>query len=314
VNLEPDEEDIINIHHQYLNAFNLWMKQAGFTESTKKEYAREVKSFLLFIDGMDLRHMKKMFVVSYLVQEKEKVSETTRNRSLAALRSFFKAMIDFEFVDHNPALDVKKSKTERNIMPVYLESEKLSKTMNYVTGKYRERNMAILLLMAYCGLRVGEVHRLNLNHYNEEKSTITVLGKGRKWNEIPLAPEVNEYMKAVQAVRITPYRKTDDAFFTSQKGRRLSIRQIQKMISQLFEAMKDDYSELKELKLSCHKLRHSFATLMLRNQVDIRIVKELLGHTSIETTMIYTHINDDDKKQAMATINIPLPANLKIFS
>lgn len=297
---------------QYISAFKLWMKQAGYTDSTKKEYAREVQAFLVYIEELPLQQVKKFTVVSYLVQHKENVSESTRNRTLASLRSFFKAMNDFEMMQGNPALDVKKSKTERNVLPVYLEQEKLEETLHYIDGKYRERNMAILLLMAYSGLRVGEVHRLNIAHYHAEKSTITVLGKGRKWNEIPLSAEVNAYMIRVQEQRLAPYRQKEDAFFVSQKGRRLSIRQIQKIIATMFQAMKEDHQELRNMKLSCHKLRHSFATLMLRNQVDIRVVKELMGHTSIETTMIYTHVQDDDKKQAISTLQIPSIPSLEI--
>ncbi|MCM3631784.1 tyrosine-type recombinase/integrase [Paenibacillus camelliae] len=292
-------------YEEPVNVFQLWMKQAGYADTTKKEYVREVRNFLAYLDGTELKHVKKLTIVSYLVQEKEQLSDRARNRSLAALRSFFKALIDFELAVTNPAQEVKKSKTERNRKPIYLEQELLALTINYIEGKYQERNIALLLLMAYCGLRVGEVHRLNISNYDEEKATITVLGKGRKWNEIPLAPEVNQYMKRVVQQRIQPYRPQDEAFFISQKGRRLSIRQIQKIISEMFKQLKAEHAELQGLQLSCHKLRHSFATLMLRNQVDIRVVKELMGHSSIDTTMIYTHIHDEEKKHAVASIRMP---------
>lgn len=292
-------------YNEPLNAFQLWMKQAGYSDTTKKEYLREIRNFFEFLDGASLEGVKKLTIVSYLVQEKEHLSDGARNRSLAALRSFFKAMLDFELLSSNPAQEVKKSKMERNRKPIYLEQEQLSQTVNYMHGKYRNRNIALLLLMAYSGLRVGEVHRLNLTHYDEDKGLLTVLGKGRKWNEVPLAPEVNHYMKAVKHERLEPYRKQDDAFFISQKGRRLSIRQIQKIIAEMFNEMKAEQAELQGLKLSCHKLRHSFATLMLRNQIDIRIVKELMGHTSIETTMLYTHVHDEEKKQAVASVQLP---------
>lgn len=292
-------------YHEPLTAFQLWMKQAGYSDTTKKEYLREIRNFFEFLDGLKLESVKKLTIVSYLVQEKEHLSDGARNRSLAALRSFFKAMLDFELLSSNPAQEVKKSKMERNRKPIYLEQEQLSQTVNYMHGKYRNRNVALLLLMAYSGLRVGEVHRLNLAHYDEDKGLLTVLGKGRKWNEVPLAPEVNHYMKAVKHERLEPYRKQDDAFFISQKGRRLSIRQIQKIIAEMFKQMKAEQAELQGMKLSCHKLRHSFATLMLRNQIDIRIVKELMGHTSIETTMLYTHVHDEEKKQAVASVQLP---------
>lgn len=303
-------EDLLEHYDEPITAFKLWMKQAGYSDTTKKEYMREVQHFLAYLKGKQLHHIKKLTIVSYLVEEKEHVSNGARNRSLAALRCFFKAMLDFDLVTSNPAQEVKKSKVERNRKPIYLEQDQLSLTVNYMHGKYRNRNIAILLLMAYSGLRVGEVHRLNLSHYDEKRGMLTVLGKGRKWNEVPLAPEVNEVMKAVLKERLQPYRKQENAFFISQKGRRLSIRQIQKIIGQMFKEMKSEQPQLEALKLSCHKLRHSFATLMLRNQIDIRIVKELMGHTSIETTMIYTHVHDEEKKQAIAAIQLPADFNL----
>ena len=112
-------------------------------------------------------------------------------------------------------------------------------------------------------------------------------------------------MTEVEASRIEPHRKKEEAFFVSQKGQRLSFRQIQKIAAATFATFKQHRPDLGDMKLSCHKLRHSFATMLLNKGVDIRVVKELMGHASIETTMIYTHINDEQKKQAMLSIDIP---------
>jgi site-specific recombinase XerD len=162
--------------------------------------------------------------------------------------------------------------------------------------------------MGYCGLRVGEVHRLSLRDFNRIKGTIEIYGKGRKWNEIPLPDVLIEYLVKVEHERIIPYNNKEEAFFVSQKGRRLSIRQIQKIAAETFDDFKQHNPGLSDMKLSCHKLRHSFATMLLKKGVDIRVVKELMGHSSIETTMIYTHVNDEQKKNAMDTVNIPMHA------
>ncbi|WP_308639823.1 tyrosine-type recombinase/integrase [Paenibacillus silvisoli] len=288
-----------------LRAFQLWMKQAGYTSSTQREYRREACAYLQSLDGLSAQEAGKMHVIGFLVGKQEKTGDRTRNRSLSAIRSFYAALIDFELAKRNPATEVKKSKTEKNKQPVYLEEEDLVKSLTFVEGRYQNRNMAIFLLMGYCGLRVGEVHRLNLKDVKRAKGTIEVFGKGRKWNEIPVPDVLMSMLAEVERERIVPYREKEEAFFVSQKGKRLSIRQIQKLAEQTFAAFKLEHPELSDMKLSCHKLRHSFATMLLRNGVDIRIVKELLGHASIETTMIYTHVNDDQKKQAMSTINIP---------
>lgn len=298
--------DIEEIYSEPIQAFTIWMKQSGYTEATRKEYKREVFDYLSSLDELPVQQAGKLHVVSFLVSKQESAGDRTRNRTLSAIRSFYTSLIDFELATRNPALEVKKSKTEKNKIPVYLEEQELKKVLTYVEGRFRDRNLAIFLLMGYCGLRVGEVHRLNLIHFKKEKGTFEVLGKGRKWNEIPLPEMVVDVLVKVAEERIQPYSSKEEAFFVSQKGRRLSIRQIQKIAAQVFDAFKQDHPQMTDMRLSCHKLRHSFATMLLNNNVDIRVVKELLGHASIETTMIYTHINDEQKRSAMTTIEIPV--------
>lgn len=298
--------DIEEIYSEPIQAFTIWMKQSGYTEATRKEYKREVFDYLSSLDELPVQQAGKLHVVSFLVSKQESAGDRTRNRTLSAIRSFYTSLIDFELATRNPALEVKKSKTEKNKIPVYLEEQELKKVLTYVEGRFRDRNLAIFLLMGYCGLRVGEVHRLNLSHFKKEKGTLEVLGKGRKWNEIPLPEMVVEVLVKVAGERIQPYSSKEEAFFVSQKGRRLSIRQIQKIAAQVFDAFKQDHPQMTDMRLSCHKLRHSFATMLLNNNVDIRVVKELLGHASIETTMIYTHINDEQKRSAMTTIEVPV--------
>lgn len=296
---------IEEVYSEPIQAFTIWMKQSGYTEATRKEYMREIYDYLYSLEELPVQQAGKLNVVSFLVSKQSSAGDKTRNRTLSALRSFYASLIDFELATRNPALEVKKSKTEKNKMPVYLEEQDLKKLLTYVVGRYRNRNLAIFLLMGYCGLRVGEVHRLNLSHFKKEKGTLEVLGKGRKWNEVPLPDLVVEYLVKVGEERIQPFSAKEEAFFVSQKGRRLSIRQIQKITTEVFEAFKQDHPQMTDMKLSCHKLRHSFATMLLNHNVDIRVVKELLGHASIETTMIYTHINDEQKRSAMTAIEVP---------
>ncbi|NBD23146.1 tyrosine-type recombinase/integrase [Paenibacillus sp. T1] len=284
------------------------MKQAGYTNATQKEYAREIEAYLQSLDGLAADAAGKMNVIAFLVSKRTTAGDRTRNRTLSAIRAFYAALIDFEMASRNPALEVKKSKTEKNKKPVYLEEEELVATLAHVGGRYRSRNIGIFLLMSYCGLRVGEIHRLNLRDFKKAKGIIEVFGKGRKWNEIPVPEVLLSVLGEVEQERIAPYRAKEDAFFVSQKGKRLSIRQIQKIAGLTFAAFKEQHPDLADMKLSCHKLRHTFATMLLKNGVDIRVVKELMGHASIETTMIYTHVNDSQKKEAMSTINIPLRA------
>lgn len=303
----PRDYELEEYYNEQIRAFRIWMQQQGYTETTRKEYMREVINYLKAIRGIPVNEASKLNIIEFLYLKQERAGDKARNRTLSAIRSFYTALIDFEMAKSNPALDVKKSRTEKNKSPVYLEEEDLKELIDFIDGRYRNRNITIFLLMGYCGLRVGEVHRLDLKNFNKSRGTISIFGKGRKWNEIPVPEVLIGFLDKVEQDRITPYNKKEGAFFVSQKGRRLSIRQIQKIASQMFQLFKEQRPELAEMNLSCHKLRHTFATMLLKNGVDIRVVKELLGHSSIETTMIYTHVNDDQKKQAMATVNIRVP-------
>ncbi|WP_338709171.1 tyrosine-type recombinase/integrase [Paenibacillus amylolyticus] len=297
--------ELEDLYSEQIRAFRIYLKQSGYTASTQKEYMRECFTFLDSLNGSPPQEVGKLHIMEFL-NDKQAAADITRNRTLSAIRTFYTALMDFELASKNPAAEVKKSKTEKNKKPVYLEEEDLTESLKFIEGRYRNRNIAIFLLMAYCGLRVGEVHRLNLKDLKKTKGVIEVFGKGRKWNEIPVPDVLLDYLLEVEKERISPYSLREDAFFVSQKGRRLSIRQIQKLVNQTFEAFKKSNPNVSDMKLSCHKLRHSFATMLLKNGIDIRVVKELMGHSSIETTMIYTHVNDEQKKLAMATMNVPL--------
>lgn len=107
--------------------------------------------------------------------------------------------------------------------------------------------------------------------------------------------------------RLTPWRSKEEAMFISQKGRRLSIRGIQGIAADTFERFQQGVPEAHRRPYSSHKLRHSFATMLLRKGADLRTVQELLGHSSIQTTTVYTHITSREKEEAMARLQISMP-------
>lgn len=297
--------DLQEYYSEEMEAFSIWMKQSGFTDSTQKEYMSDICRFFKYLGETDLEKVGKLQIMGFLTSLRKTNGDKSRNRILSSLRSFFKALITFEMIAKNPALDVTKSKTEKNRMPVYLEEDDLIKALSFINGKYKNRDTGIFLLMSYAGLRVGEVNRLNIKDFNMKNGTVRILGKGRKWNELPLPELLLNHLKLVYEERITPSSSKEDALFISQKKRRLSVKMIQKTSNHIFAEFKKENPHFEGQPLSCHKLRHSFATMLLQKEVDIRVVKELMGHVSIETTMIYTHINDEQKRVAMNKINIP---------
>lgn len=300
--------DYIEDYEEALDAFLIWMKDAGYTTYTEKSYLGDVNEFLASLNGKSLDSVKKFHVVSYLSSVRERgVSDSTRNRKHASVSCFFKALIELELHNVNPAIGIKKSKTDKYRAPVYLDESEMLRFFNSVEGKHRERNLAIFLLMAYMGLRVGEVHTLNLSDFNSERRLLSVFGKGRKWRTVPVPESVCPLLERAMNERIEPKRNKEVAMFISQKGRRLSIRSIQQAASDTFDRFQEDIPLMQRTPYSSHKLRHSFATMLLRKGADLRTVQELLGHSSIQTTTVYTHITSREKEEAMSRLTLELP-------
>lgn len=309
---DSEEEDFI--YHEEIEAFTDWMKDAGYTRYTQKSYLSDVYEFLHShaIRNKPLYEMKKRHVLSFLSSARTRgVSDSTRNRKHAAVSCFFKALIELEMAEHNPAFGIKKAKTEHNKAPVYLDESKITEFMQSVEGKYRTRNLTIFLFMAYMGLRVGEVHGLNLNDYNPERGTLQVLGKGRKWRTLPVPNAVATILNQAIEERLAPWRDGETALFISQKGTRLSIRNIQQIATDTFDRFQSHIEPEQRLPYSSHKLRHSFATMLLRQGTDLRTVQELLGHSSIQTTTIYTHVSNREKEEAISKLDVQLPFEIK---
>lgn len=301
-------EEIQEQYADELEAFHIWMKDAGYTGHTVKSYTGDVAEFLSSIQGKSLEQVKKLHVLSFLSRARERgVSDATRNRKHAAVNCFFKSLIELEVLTNNPASGIKKSKTEKNRAPVFLDESGLERFLQSVEGKYRTRNLAIFLLMGYMGLRVGEVHALNCKDYNAERRTLDVFGKGRKWRTLPVPAMVAELLTLAVEERLSPWRAKEEALFVSQKGKRLSIRSIQLISTETFERFQLESPTHQRLHYSSHKLRHSFATMMLRRGADLRTVQELLGHASIQTTTVYTHVTSREKEEAMALLDVKLP-------
>ncbi|UQZ37074.1 recombinase XerC [Paenibacillus sp. PK3_47] len=297
-------------YEEELEAFVIWMKDAGYTPYTQKSYLADVHEFLDRLGGKPLESVKKLHVVSYLTSVRERgVSDATRNRKHASVNCLFRALIEMELLTANPAAGIKKSKTEKNREPVYLDENELQHFLNAVGGKYQSRNLAVFLLMSYMGLRVGEVHTLNLGDYNTERRSLRVFGKGRKWRNVPVPEDIAPYLQQAIDERLTPWRSKEEAMFISQKGRRLSIRGIQGIAADTFGRFQQDVPAGQRRPYSSHKLRHSFATMLLRKGADLRTVQELLGHSSIQTTTVYTHITNREKEEAMAKLQIAMPNN-----
>lgn len=297
---------------ELVERFDGWMHLWNMSKHTRKAYKTELGVFLRFVEqeGLEFQTIGKEELLDFLAfLAKKGTGVKARNRTIYFLRTFFKFLIDYKYVTGNPALEIRKSKVERNKMPVFLESNELSEFMtDEEFNKYKARNLLIMALMGYMGLRVGEVARLNLQNIDWNSKMLAVEGKGDIWRYIPIPEDIllliEEYLKD----RIEPTKQEDntDPLIVSQFKRRMSERMMQVLADKLFTRLVKNLPELKGVKLSAHKLRHTFATQLLRDGVDLSTIQQLLGHADIATTSIYVHTSKRQLVDAMSRVKVKM--------
>lgn len=212
------------------------------------------------------------------------LSPAARCRRASAARSFYRYLSKRRLIDHDPSLELETPKKAK-ALPHYLSEEESIRLLNGCgTCKTGVRDRAILTLFISCGLRVSELCGLNLKDLGEDH--VRVFGKGSKERVVYFGRSCREALDAWLAVREAPEGKDADAVFTSNYKARISVRSVQAMVDRRLEDAGLDSSLY-----SPHKLRHTAATLMLKNGVDTRVLQEVLGHASLNTTQIYTHVD-----------------------
>ncbi|MCD8145526.1 MAG: tyrosine recombinase XerC [Oscillospiraceae bacterium] len=221
------------------------------------------------------------------------LAASSLSRKLATLRSFFKFLvIDKEVLTVNPTDGVPTPRLKKSL-PHYLTLEECYRLLASVDGRHAERDYCILVLFLNCGMRVSELVGINLSDIQGE--VLRLRGKGNKERIVYLNDAciraINDYLVVRNAKNVAPRDK--NALFLSQKASRMSVDAVQDMLNKyLLKAGLDP-------KLySPHKLRHTAATLMLQNGVDIRTLQEVLGHANLSTTQIYTHIDNEGLRVA----------------
>ena len=226
----------------------------------------------------------------------------TRSRKVSSLRVFFKYLSQKELIDINPALNLETPKLDKRL-PNYLtldDSKKLLKVASSEdTTRNPERDFAITILFLNCGMRLSELVGININDINFEDWKMNVFGKGNKERTVYLnkacVKAIKEYLEVRPKNAPKDSFNSDKALFLSERLRRISRRTVQEIIYKELS-----FAGLDTHKYSVHKLRHTAATLMYQyGQVDIRALQELLGHESISTTEIYTHVSNDQVRSAV---------------
>lgn len=316
---------MINIENNpvFLNSFlDYTATILNKSPNTVKEYNYDLNTFLKFImyhfrmtdekeikniniHDMSIETLKKvtlddihafLFYLSNNYQSKA----ATRARKVSSIRVFFNYLSNkTNLLDKNPAQNLETPKLEKR-MPKYLtldDSKKLLETAMSESDRNKERDFAIITLFLNCGMRLSELVGINIKDINFKDEKMNVIGKGNKERTIYLNKACLNAVEGYIKVRPKDGVKFDsrDALFLSERKERISNRTVQYIVKQELRKSGLDIN-----KYSVHKLRHTAATLMYKyGNIDIRALQELLGHESISTTEIYTHVDNSQIRKAV---------------
>ncbi len=283
-------ESVVNRFLEMMSA------ERGAAQNTLEAYGRDVFQFLEYCGNVSLKNISADDIADFVqyLSKKEQLSSKTVARKISAVREFFKFLYTDKIIKENPAADVQTPKQQKPL-PKFLTPDEIKQLIQAaMEGKTpAERRMCVMLELMYaCGLRVSELVSLPENCINFDKRQIFIKGKGSKERIVPIAPQ------AIEA--IFDYLSYRDYFI--KEGRK-SIWLFPSKSSASGHITRDTFfKHLKEIAVSAgispqkvtpHVLRHSFATHLLNHDVDLRSVQKMLGHESINTTEIYTHIISD---------------------
>ena len=219
------------------------------------------------------------------------LNAASRARKIATIRSFYKYLtVKAHLLTENPVKDMDSPKLKKTL-PKYLTLDQSVQLLDSVHGKNQERDYCILVLFLNCGLRISELVGLNISDIQGE--ALHILGKGNKMRVVFLNDACQTALEEYLAVRRPITGQDEDALFLSSQNERMSRSAVHAMVKKRLSEAGIDSTQY-----SSHKLRHTAATLMLQNGVDVRAVQEVLGHDHLNTTEIYTHIDNESLRIA----------------
>lgn len=263
--------------------------EKNYSMNTINSYLSDIKEYQEFKKG-DILSSTKEDILAYLKTIKN-LESTTISHKISSLKSFFKYYQKREKIKVNPLANIKSPKIAKKL-PTYLTLEEVSKLLDVeIKSPYDARNKAILELLYSSGIRISELCNMQTSNYNSYECIIRLIGKGSKERIIPLG----DYAISVLEDYINNYRtkinkKNINSIFINNRGDAVSRQFIFKVIKK--ECLKKGIRK----NVSPHTLRHTFATHLLQNGADLRIIQELLGHENISTTQIYTHVSNQELK------------------
>jgi integrase/recombinase XerD len=276
--------------------------ERSFSKNSVEAYLRDIRGLADFMEEQfpqitpqktKLKHLQE-----YIKQINEiGLSASSQGRILSGIRAFFKYLAVEKEIDNNPTTLLEWPRIAGKL-PDVLNEKEMEDILNAIDRSTTdgERNRAILEVLYGCGLRVSELVNLKISDIHKEEEYVIITGKGNKQRLVPIngmaLKHIDIYLKNIRT-QIFVKKGNEDVLFLNNRGSMLSRVMIFYIIKQLVEK-----TGIKKT-VSPHTFRHSFATHLLENGADLRAVQEMLGHESITTTEIYTHISDHTLKEAI---------------
>ena len=285
----------------YLKDFCVYLEvERNFSGHTVRAYHSDVLGFLIWLDNVDAQEVNHSKVKEYLAFiQKFNYTKTTISRKISAIRTFYRYLYRERVIDVNPINSIHSPKKNKTL-PKFLTNAEIEKILNNIKIDTPAgfRNRTILELLYATGMRVSELSDLNFESLNLDENEITVFGKGSKERIVLISTRAKDflqkYLKLVRKMIPLPSLPVDETpdspVFINKTGYRLQPQSIR-------VALKDIVQKIELPKVvTPHVFRHSFATKLLENGADLRVVQELLGHASISNTQIYTHVSTERLK------------------
>lgn len=272
--------------------------EKGLSENTLEAYRRDLSSFLDFCssrDVEDMQNVQRSDINAFVLKlHDEKYTTTSVMRKIASLRGFFKWLCANEICTSNPALTLEQPKIPKRL-PKVMTVQEIDTILNQDLSKLQK---VILELLYGCGLRVSELAHLRVTDININGKYLECTGKGSKERLVPLGKKSVSALKKYFQERdflVQKYNLSTKHLLINSEGKTLNRQDIYTFIKEQGEKIHKH--------ISPHTLRHSFATHLLENGADLRVVQELLGHSDVSTTQLYTHISKKRLKEVYFAIN-----------
>ena len=280
----------------FVSFINYLEKEKKFSVHTIKAYRNDIEKFLLFLSAKNLKikNISKIDIRDFLASQYEKgFSKKTVARRLASIKSFFRYLINIDYLSNNPALFLESPKIPKKL-PNFIDEKIIDDLMNQPDQNTKKglRDKAIMELFYSTGMRLSELINLNINSLDAKNHLIKVFGKGSKERLIPFGKRakfsIENYLK-IRGLSLNS-RLNEIPLFVNKNEKRVSERTVQRRIGNYIKMIAEGKS------LGPHILRHSFATHLVDRGADIRAVGDLLGHASLSSTQIYTHVKPEKMK------------------